>query len=160
MTRVNLVKVEDLADQHVLAEFRELKMVPAALRRSLKTKSVSTILSDISRTYTLNTGHVKFFYTRLQFLSKRYRHLTNELLNRNYNIEDKSGDFSPYLEGIPDEFMKLDWVPTKSEIAVNVERIVKRINERPTWYRHYGTVMQPLYFEQLYALQLRNEHTN
>jgi deoxyribonuclease (pyrimidine dimer) len=38
MTRVNLVNVEHLADQHLFAEFRELKMVPVALRRSLKQK--------------------------------------------------------------------------------------------------------------------------
>lgn len=36
MTRVNLVPVTELADQHLFAEFRELKMVPKSLARSLR----------------------------------------------------------------------------------------------------------------------------
>lgn len=36
MTRINLVPVEELMDQHLFAEFREIKMVPKSLRRSLR----------------------------------------------------------------------------------------------------------------------------
>ena len=36
MTRINLVPPEELMDQHLFAEFREIKMVPKSLRRSLR----------------------------------------------------------------------------------------------------------------------------
>lgn len=36
MTRINLVPPEELMDQHLFAEFREIKMVPKSLRRSLQ----------------------------------------------------------------------------------------------------------------------------
>ena len=38
MTRINIVPVEELMDQHLIAEYRESTMVPAALNRTLKSK--------------------------------------------------------------------------------------------------------------------------
>ncbi len=35
MTRINLVPSQELMDQHLFAEFREIKMVPKSLRRSI-----------------------------------------------------------------------------------------------------------------------------
>ena len=56
MTRVNLVPVSELANQHVMAEWRELKMIPKALARSLKTQSREKIFKKIPKEFTLNTG--------------------------------------------------------------------------------------------------------
>ena len=36
MTRINLVPTEELADQHLVAEYRELFMVGSSLQRSLR----------------------------------------------------------------------------------------------------------------------------
>ena len=152
MTRINLVKVEDLADQHLMSEWREIKMVPPALRRSLKTKPAAELLKGIPETYTLNTGHVSFFYDKMKFLAQRYDELTTELQgNRGYNLQSHNPD-EIFYDGIPDVFKTKDWTPTISEIKINVERIVLRINERPEWYRYYGKVMSPKYFEGLYEL--------
>ena len=79
MTRINLVPAENLADQHLFAEWREIKMVPAALRRSLRTKTIQSILKSVPSRYTLNTGHVTFFYNKMKFLTDRYEILSNEL---------------------------------------------------------------------------------
>ena len=138
MTRINLVPVEYLADQHISAERREIKMVPAALRRSLKTRKIGDILSNISPRYTLNAGHVKFFYPRMKFLTERYKLLTAELLARQYNLSNPSDDFSVFTQGLPAEFNQVNWAPDKAEIAINVERILLRINEKPNWYKHLG----------------------
>lgn len=35
MTRINLVPPSELMDQHLFAEFREIKMVPRSLHRSI-----------------------------------------------------------------------------------------------------------------------------
>ena len=68
MTRINLITPSKLADQHLFAEWREIKMIPPALMRSLKSKNEQDIISKISNTYTLNKGHVTFFYDKINFL--------------------------------------------------------------------------------------------
>lgn len=151
MTRVNLVNVQDLADQHLFAEWREIKMVPAALRRSLKTRNVKDIIKSIPKRYTLNEGHVAFFFDKMHFLYDRYVQLTEELLNRNYNIQMHDMD-EIFYKDIPEEFRSVEWQPEIDEIQVNVERIVIRLNERADWYKYYGTTTTPKYFEELYKL--------
>lgn len=153
MTRVNLVYVQDLADQHLFAEWREIKMVPAALRRSLKTRQVKDILRDIPCSYTLNEGHVTFFFDKMRFLAERYQLLTDELLARNYHISDHDIN-EIFFEDIPQEFTQKEWKPTVPEVEVNVARIVLRLREKPDWYKHYGSVMPSEYFEELYKLRV------
>lgn len=87
MTRVNLVPVEELTSRHAMAELRELKMVPAALRRSLRTRKWNVVKSEIPKHYTLNTGHVKFFFDKLWYLRTRYFQLVGELLKRGYKLD-------------------------------------------------------------------------
>lgn len=152
MTRVNLVNVENLADQHLFAEWREIKMVPAALRRSLKTRDKNSIIQGIPKRYTLNEGHVTFFFDKMTFLYNRYVLLTEELLNRGYNIQMHDMDQIFYSD-ISGEFKK-DWAPDKDEIAVNVERILLRIGEKDNWYRYYGKPVEKEYFEELYKLEV------
>jgi len=56
MTRINLVPVGELANQHAMAEWREIKMIPRSLARSLKTQSIEKILNKIPKEFCLNTG--------------------------------------------------------------------------------------------------------
>ena len=148
MTRINLIPAEDLADQHLAAERREIKMVPAALRRSLKTRKSGDILVDISKRYTLNTGHVKFFYPRMKFLTERYKLLTAELLARKYNLTDQSSDFTQFTIGIPSEFNHAEWEPTEEDKKVNIERILLRISEKPEWYKYHGKKLESTFYER------------
>ena len=64
MTRINIVPTSELADQHLVAEYRELFMVGSALVRTLKSKNAAKTLNSLPEKYTLNTGHVKFFYNK------------------------------------------------------------------------------------------------
>ena len=64
MTRINIVPTSELADQHLVAEYRELFMVGSALQRTLKSKNRDKTLSSLPEKYTLSTGHVKFFYNK------------------------------------------------------------------------------------------------
>jgi len=153
MTRINLVSVEDLADQHLFAEWREIKMPPAALRRSLKTRKKDDILRGIPSRYTLNTGHVTFFFDKMNFLADRYKLLTEELVNRQYGIAVHDVR-SIFYSDIPPEFTNKRWEPINSEIAINVARINLRISEKPTWYRYYGKLVDPVYFSELYKSRL------
>lgn len=151
MTRINLIPVKLLADQHLFAEWREIKMVPAALRRSLRTKSVNDILNSIPKRYTLNAGHVKFFYNKMKYLTDRYTLLSNELLERSYSLS-KIGTFKQFTLSIPAVFDTDNWLPDKQEVRINVQRISTRINEKPGWYRHYGERVEVGYFDDMYNI--------
>lgn len=153
MTRINLVHVQDLADQHLFAEWREIKMVPAALRRSLKTRSVKDIMADIPKKFTLNAGHVSFFFNKMNFLINRYTELTYELVDRNYDISDHNST-DIFFTDIPDEFKTAEWCANKDDIVVSAERIMLRIGEKPDWYKYYGKTTSPDYFKALYDLHI------
>lgn len=132
MTRINLIDPSLLTDQHLMAEYRELPMVHAALRRSLKTLSAESILKRIPSEYTLNKGHVLFHYDKGYFLKRRYELLQAELRKREFNIDENRG---PGLIETDERFMR-DYVPTKEAISINVERIKQRIMLKPSWYRY------------------------
>jgi deoxyribonuclease (pyrimidine dimer) len=65
-------------DQHLIAEYREITMVPASLARALSSKN-GLDYKKIPKSYTLNTGHVYFFYDKGFYLSKRYKFLVIEI---------------------------------------------------------------------------------
>jgi deoxyribonuclease (pyrimidine dimer) len=153
MTRVNLVHVEDLADQHLFSEWREIKMIPAKLKKLQETKLGGVIMRDVPSTYTLNTGHVRFFYDKMYFLYTRYNELTDELHKRNFNISHHDAA-SIFIDGIVSEMQNPLWEPTIPEIAINVERITLRLNERPNWYRYYGDVVPSMWFIDRYNQQM------
>lgn len=69
----------------------------------------------------LGTGHVKFFFTRMKFLEKRFESLVQEMLNRGYkpNYTDSS------IFKAEDRFYN-DYTPTENAIAINRQRIAER----------------------------------
>ena len=71
MTRINIIAVSELTDQHLIAEYREITMVPAALKRTLNSKAGFS-KNKIPDKFTLNRGHVYFFYDKGLYLDKRY----------------------------------------------------------------------------------------
>jgi deoxyribonuclease (pyrimidine dimer) len=158
VTRINLVNVQDLADQHLMAEWREIKMIPPALRRSLVVKKQEGFNANhrvhqiIPATYILGEGHVRFFYDKLMWLKFRYEELTQELLTRGFELSDVR-EYDVYINDLPAIFHQ-SFVPDLNEKKVSVERIVRRLNEKPTFYRFYGDVMPPSFFEARYNHQL------
>lgn len=129
MTRINVVPVSELTDQHLMAEYRELPMVMGSSKRSNVANYVP------STKYTLNTGHVKFFYNKKSYLIKRYNELIIELKRRGFNIDplSRNVDFS-----LLDKFPQCEWEPNDDDREINRERIQIRIMKKPNWYRHSG----------------------
>lgn len=140
MTRINIIDPAVLADQHLMAEYREIFMVPASLRRSLRTKSVDAVLASIPKKYTLNKGHVLFFYDKIGYLVDRYSELKQYLVKRGFQLDPARAEFP--LQGIPDEFLG-NWSPDAVEFAEAEKVIRKRLEEklamRPGWYRWSGS---------------------
>ena len=79
MTRINTIDVNLLSDQHLMAEYRELPMVHGSLRRTLKSAN-GFQLSKVSPVYTLNAGHVYFWYNKKKFRNVRKK---NNKLKKN-----------------------------------------------------------------------------
>lgn len=135
--RINCIAVEFLADQHLLAEWVEILMLPNYIRRAINSKS-GLILSD-SPDYILNKGHARFFYDKLNYVENRYSSIQKELIKRNYNT-------NPTLNLT--EFQKElfnSWSPTEKDQKVNLERILSRINKKPKWYKLYNQPVEDWY---------------
>ena len=131
MTRVNIIPVEELHDQHLIAEYRELTMVPAALNRTLKSKK-GLDKTKIPENYTLNQVHVYFFYNKGKYLDKRYSQIVKEMQNRGFSPDLKRK--FPKNIFIENDLYK-DWMPNPEDLKIIRERIKNKINQKPNWYR-------------------------
>ena len=129
MTRINIVEPSELTDQHLIAEYREIFMVGSSLQRSLKSKNWNP--KDIPIKFTLNTGHVKFFYDKGKYLSKRYDELRSEMKARGMT-PDVTRIFK--REQWPEELWN-DWTPNLEDYKLIRHRIEERIKMKPNWYR-------------------------
>jgi len=139
MTRINTVDVKDLTDQHLMAEYRELPMVNASLTKTLASKG-GLQLSKISEQYTLNRGHVTFFYNKGGWLYDRYMSLIQELKNRNYNIDPESRVVK--WQHFKDNDLFNSWSPNREAHATNVERLLERVAMKVDWYRYYSKPLE------------------
>lgn len=136
MTRINLVPPQELMDQHLFAEFREIKMVPKSLARSIAARGVEGVLKRIPPAFTLNTGHVSFFYDKGAYLVERYALLRQELERRGINFNRES-------ELDPDRTMiEAPWcghyTATPEALHIIRARIAEKIAIQPHWYRYEG----------------------
>jgi deoxyribonuclease (pyrimidine dimer) len=132
MTRINSnIPVSKLHRTHLIAELREITMVPAALRRSLASKSAHEVLNSIPKKFTLNAGHVKFFYDKLEFLQYRFIELCEEMTHRGYTPDEtRISAFSGF-----DKMWYNDWDSTPQDDSLVVERIQLRISQKPHLYQ-------------------------
>ena len=124
MTRINVVEPSTLTRQHLLAEYREI-VRPFALVRNAQASGNFHKKYKVPSEYTLGAGHVVFHYDKLGYLLKRYNALQGELIKRGYNISPVPD--SELVQGIRPEWFG-DYVPTAKAIAINVERINKRLS--------------------------------
>jgi hypothetical protein len=121
MTRINCVPPAELHDKHLLAEYRELprvfKLAYAAYKRGEEP-------TTHPQEYTMGKGHVKFFYTRLGYLAKRFDTIYLEMVSRGWKP-----NFArvPELLDIPASWHR-DWVPTTKALCVNRLRIQERMH--------------------------------
>lgn len=132
MTRINSnLDPKLLKRMHLVAELREITMVPAALRRSLRTRKKDDILNGIPKKFTLNKGHVSFFYDKQLFLANRFVRLCEEMERRGYN-PDWSRETN--FVGFDKEFQNT-WESTLEDDAIVIERINFRISQKPHLYK-------------------------
>jgi deoxyribonuclease (pyrimidine dimer) len=127
MTRINIVPVKELCNQHLFAEWREMPRLVSNLEKSLNRK-VPFKNTEIPPEYVLGKGHVKFFYDKFEFLYKRHKQLTEALLEKGYDIRADSDIFKTV-----DKKWFNDWKPSTKEMELNRKRITDRMPKDARW---------------------------
>lgn len=131
--RINIIPPKILMDQHLVAEYREIKMLPKAFLRSFHSKH-GIDNNRISDKYTLNKGHGFFFYNKIQYIIDRFELLKDEMIDRGFACNFTE---LPVLDKIPLHY-KNNYTPSLEEQCVNIERILTRISEKSNWYKFRG----------------------
>ena len=128
MTRINVgIKVSLLTDQHLLAEHREIIRIPNTI------VSNKAVVNNIPPTFRLGAGHVKFFYTRLEYLRKRYIRLYLECQRRGFDVQNYINSW----DGVRPDLMG-DYVPTNSDRMLILMRLQEKLNNAKIVYRYHG----------------------
>lgn len=127
MTRINLVDVAELYDQHLLSEHREIKRIPNVIAFG------RYIFAWIPDKYVLWTGHVKFFYDKLLFLHNRYKAIYKECKKRGFQVENYEKSF----KNMPEKLYN-NYTPTPEAIEINRGRLQEKY--RPNFYKYYWKI--------------------
>ena len=131
MTRINIIEPSELTDQHLIAEYREITMVPGSLKRTLVSK-IGYQEKKVPKKFTLNGGHVYFFYNKGKYLDIRYKQLIKEMKRRGFN-PDPNRKFP--IDIFKNNGLYNDWMPTIEDQKIIRQRIAERIAAKPDWYR-------------------------
>lgn len=157
MTRINsAIPVRHLTDEHLLAEHREIKRLPDAFRKALR----SGALKRIPEKFCLGTGHVTFFLNKQAFLFSRYQAIHNECARRGFNVEEYSEN---WLKALP--LMQIyncwnNYGPTAEEKALLTNRISERIlASRKPYFHYYGNAISKSDATNLLLGILNESHT-
>lgn len=117
MTRINVgYDVKKLNTKMLIAEHREIKRIPNMV------KSGKAKLENIPEKFCLGTGHVKFFYNKLNYLLERYKQIYNECLRRGYKVQDYSNAWN----GISKHLMG-DYKPKQVDKLLIINRIKSKL---------------------------------
>jgi deoxyribonuclease (pyrimidine dimer) len=132
MTRVNLgIPVKHLTDEHLLAEHREIKRLCECLDKSIKCGSIKSIPDK----FTLGTGHVKFFFNKMNCVYRRYVMIYLECRRRHFNVTDYSENFRCSYRIYPEYFN--DYIASEDDNKIVSERISERIDQGKLKLYHY-----------------------
>jgi len=149
--RINIIPVQELADQHLRAEYNEIKFSADYYRRSKKTK-VGIDKTRIGKEYTLSTGHAYMWYDKFAYIVNRLKELCVEMRARGYAVNYPTIE----LAGVDEEWNYGDYIPTPEGQKINVDRIVQRIEMkiieqgRDTFYTFKGEVLSLGEWKKMY----------
>jgi len=130
MTRINVIPVNELCDEHLRAEHREIVRIPkAVIEKHYK-------IDGIPSEYTVRTednpdggqGHVKFFYDKLLFLENRFKELCREMKKRKFKCNEE------YPKGFINRRLKNGYEPNGKAIKLNKQRLRERFPKNAHYY--------------------------
>jgi deoxyribonuclease (pyrimidine dimer) len=126
MVRVNLIDPGALADQHLVAEYREILMLLGHARKHPPQPGT------LPSTYRLGKGHILFFKDKLRYLSQRHGLLCVEMRRRGMHpllVADLSSFPGWMLQG---------WSPRPEDVKIIKSRLVQKLRMKEGFYRYEG----------------------
>lgn len=126
--RINVINPKYLTDQHLVAEYREMKMITYYYVKSANTKN-GIDESKISERYTLNKGHAYMWYNKFGYIDKRFKAICQEMRNRGNKCDYDKLNYT----GIPEKAFG-DFIPNEDDVRIILDRILERIEKQPYWY--------------------------
>jgi deoxyribonuclease (pyrimidine dimer) len=135
-----------LADQHLIAEYRELPMVLGSLRvNNYQIKTPPLMF------FNLGKGHINWFKSRLVYLKNRHNTIKNEMSIRGFKNDGINFD----IFNAPIQYQN-NWVPTLHDSLLLRNRIKEKLLLKPTFYKYYGNPISNiiLFIEQLIQSEL------
>jgi len=135
MVRINCgVEPVHLADQHLVAEYREILLAFGYYDNN----------GNGIKEATNNLKHpIRFYHNKRQYLIKRFYNLKEEMIKRGMkpkkDIELKNVKMILYQ----------DFKPKQNHIERIKDRITERLYQKPGWYRYCGEYQPPEFFEEL-----------
>ena len=129
MTRINsAIPVKNLTDEHLLAEHREIKRLPAVFKKMKPG-------AKIPEKFCLGKGHVLFWMDKMDFILRRYVSLYLECKARGFKVTDYSSNWC----FIPLEYRN-GYTPTAEERTLLENRISSQIqNSTEISFHYYST---------------------
>lgn len=148
--RCNLIPSFFLTDQHLIAERRELRMIPPLLEKRVKSGKQTT--ADIPKRFCLGGGHMLFWLDKFQYLEFRYMDLTREMLARGFkpNLEFSLDVSLAHAHGCYN-----GWTPEPEDYDLIVSRLRDKIEQKFDWYRFCGAPITREWFAATYPLPYR-----
>lgn len=125
MVRINIISPRKLADQHLLAENVEILMLASYAKNNF-------CLEGIPEKYCLGKGHIKFFKNKLIYLKERHELIKIEMKKRGFKANKNLSLISFKKKQLT------NWKPNKQDKELIKGRIIKKIKNKPNYYRYYG----------------------
>lgn len=136
MVRINLLKPEQLADQHLVAEYNEILMLLGHVKKFPK-------INEMPKDYCLGKGHITFFKNKLLYLKKRHEEIKKEMKKRGYTT-NKTINLKLY-----DSELANDWKPKECDKELIRKRITEKLRKKPKYYKYYGEKKPTQFLVQL-----------
>jgi len=149
--RVNLIDPIFLLDQHLIAEKRELRMIPALLEKRSKK---SPVIDYIPERFCLGTGHQKFWLDKFLYLEKRFNSLVDEMKRRGFHPDPEikfAVDLAKHYG------LYNDWEPEPEDYNMIEASIRERVMAKLGWYRYYGKPVDEKWLNIIYPTPILSE---
>lgn len=141
MTRINAcIPVENLTDEHLIAEHREIKRIPTLLFKRIANRKKpiqpEKVFDNLPKNFTLGFGHVLFFLNKPQYTLKRYLELHFECIKRGFEVKNYEKNWEVYDQKRFYKYYKF-YIPKKKDRELIITRIKMRIETSNKKYFHY-----------------------
>jgi len=126
MTRINVVPVEELTDNFILAEYYELPRLFVNINAAIDRHEDPNDPRNPTE-YKLGKGHMRFFYNKVTYLKNRHRQLHQEGTKRGLNLKtDPDTHSKTWVRAESNSAWFNDYEPTPEAIQLNRDRLQYR----------------------------------